>query len=69
MEKTSEQWITEIDFSVQQLKLNNRHTYYGFSLDMTRETANAIKVYFEKENFQVEITMCPRKQWDIVIQW
>ncbi len=67
--KTADQWITEIDFKVQQLRLSNRHAYYGFMLEMTQETANAIKKYFEEEGCQVEVTMCPRKNWDVIIQF
>ena len=67
--KDTQSWISEIDFQVENLKLNNRHAYYGFSLDMTKETAYSIVSYFENQNCQVEVSMCPRRQWDVIITW
>lgn len=67
--KSTQDYITEIDFQVKDLKEKKRNGYYGFSLEMTKQTANEIKAYFEKENCQVEIRECPRKLWDLVVTW
>lgn len=67
--KTANDWITEIDFQLEYLKLNKRHSYYGFSLEMTKQTANEIETYFKKEGYQVEMRECPRKLFDCVITW
>lgn len=69
MKKTANDWITEIAFSIANLKEKNRNTYYAFSLPISKKTAEEIKIYFKKENYNVEITPCKRKLYDIIITW
>lgn len=66
--KSLQDWVTEIDFQIEDLKLNHRKYYYGFSLEMTQPTANAIKSYFEKAGYGVVLRECPRKLFDLTIE-
>lgn len=66
--KDFEAWKNEIEGALIILKKNNRRAYYGFSLEMTRETANQLRAYFEKNKYSVIIRECPRKLWDIIIE-
>jgi len=68
MNKSSQDWITEIDFQLENLKLNKRKYYYGFSLEMTKETANEVKSYFEAQGHGVVLRECPRKLFDLTIE-
>jgi hypothetical protein len=65
--KTQADWITEIDFQLENLRLNHRKCYYGFSLEMTQDTANTVKAYFEKAGHGVVIRRCPRGLFDVTI--
>ena len=65
--KDSKTWITEIDFQLENLRLNHRKCYYGFSLEMTQQAANEVKAYFEKAGHGVVIRQCPRKLFDVTI--
>jgi len=66
--KSTQDYITEIDFQLENLRLNHRKYYYGFSLEMTKETANEVKSYFEKQGCGVVIRECPRKLFDLTIE-
>ena len=65
--KDTHTWISDIDFVLESIRLRQGKCYYGFSLEMTQQTANEIKRYFEQAGHGVVIRECPRKLWDITI--
>lgn len=67
--KTYEEILSEIEFEVTRLKLNDRHVYYAFSIDIPAETASRLRNHFTKEGYNVEIIICPRKKFDIILEW
>ncbi len=67
--KSSQDWITEIDFTIESLKIRNRRYYYGFSLEMNKEVAKAVQNYFEGVGYKVEAKQCPLKLYDFVIEF
>lgn len=67
--KSYEEWLQEIEFEIERLRLNSRHVYYAFSVEMTRSTATLLEKYFKEIGYTVQITVCPKKQWDLIIQW
>ena len=68
--KDAKAWIIEIDFEIERLKLNSRHTFYQFSVDMTKETATEIENYF-KDKYTTELKKCNRcvNKYDVIIQF
>lgn len=66
--KTTEEWIVEIRKYIATLNARGRRTYYNFSVDMTEETANAIKAFFS-DKYDVTVEVCPLNKWDIIITW
>ena len=59
--------ILELRGEYDRLKALNRKTIYVMSAEISSETADRVKSYFEKLGSSVEIKMCPRKRWDIII--
>ena len=50
------------------LKAKGRKTMYLSTMDISKKTAEDIKSYFEAElKCSVELKMCPRKKWDIIV--
>ena len=50
------------------LLAKGRKIMYIPTLDISTDTAERIKFYFENElKCSVETRMCPRKKWDIVV--
>ena len=68
--KDSQTWITEIDFEIARLKLNGRHTFYQFCIDMTKEIAGEIERYF-KDKYETEVRRCRQcaNKYDIILQF
>ena len=68
--KSASEWITEIDFEITRLKLNGRHTFYQFSVDMTKDIAGEIERYF-KDKYDTEFRRCQQcvNKYDIIIQF
>lgn len=67
--KTYDEILSEIEFEVIRLKLNDRHIYYAFSIDISSETANRLRNYFSKEGYNIEIKVCPKKRFDIILEF
>ena len=50
------------------LMAKGRKTMFISTADISPETATTIKSYFEEKlKCTVEIKMCPRKKWDIIV--
>jgi len=71
MEKSSSDWISEISFEIERLKLAGRHTYFQISLSMTRETSSEIFEHFDKLNYVIEVQKCHScsNKYSIIITW
>jgi hypothetical protein len=69
--KTAEEWITEIDFEIERLKLAGRHTYFQIALSMTHETSSKIFDYFNKLKYNIEVEKCHScaNKYSIIITW
>ena len=68
--KSASEWIEEIDFEIVRLKLNGRHVYYQFSVDMTKQIALEVENYFKNE-YATEFKKCNRcvNKYDVIIQF
>lgn len=68
--KTSEQWITEIENQIKELKKKGRHSHYIIMASMTDQVADIVQTYL-KEYYDVETRKCNRcaDKWDFIITW
>jgi hypothetical protein len=62
-------FIKEVEADVSRLKLLGRHTFFMMSQDITKSQADKITEYFSNLKYDVEVKMCPRKKWDIIIKF
>lgn len=67
--KTYDEILTEIEFEVIRLKLNDRYTYYAFSIEINAETAGRLRNHFSKEGYTIEVRPCKRQKFDIILEW
>ena len=67
--KNTDEWETEIQKSIEQLKLKSRHSYYGFSLEMEGSTAAYLRRKYEDSGYYIQITVCPLGNRDVIITW
>jgi hypothetical protein len=68
MKKYSD-FLIEIKAKILMLERKGNHSYYAFSQDISASTANKIKEHFTLSGYYIEVKECPRKLFDIIIQW
>jgi hypothetical protein len=61
--------IASIEKDIERIRSNNRHTYFAMSQDITETEAEKVRSHFSSLNYDVEVKMCPRKKWDIIIKF
>jgi len=62
-------FIKEIETDVSRLKLLGRHTFFMMSQEITNSQADKVREHFSNLKYDVEVKMCPRKKWDIIIKF
>jgi len=69
--KTTDEWVSEIESHISNLKNRERKTLYLISAEMLQETSKVVEIHFTELGYTVDIRKCNQctNTFDIIIQW
>jgi hypothetical protein len=62
-------YIEEVDKKIDELKIIGIKSFYASKTKFSKSTKEEFKNYFESKKYNVEIRMCPRGLYDVIIQF